>query len=888
MKNKLCLFLGMLLFCISSKFSSQTYQLTGNPINTTGWTIIPNATATGDFIKLTENLFNQTGGIKLNEPINLKFCEKWKVEFDFEIVGSNSFRGDGLSFWYLSNPPTSFVDGAGLGLPPNSNGLMVGFDIFNNMANQIPFSTTAMSKVHVLYGSNNQFTGNLDSDYNIEFNNTPGSTYHTPDLNSTIPFVGSGYRHVEVNGQIDPVNNANWIITIKIDNTTVVNQSFQPSGSAVGMTQGYFGFSGATGGATAEHSIKNVKVYVDKIPTLKNIASTALCIDPITGNANVDLTSFNSQFVNNPNNYTFTYFIQGSNTPITNPTSFQLSTDTTVSVIISDPASSLCDNGDPKIYLTITPGIPPVITSSSPTICFGGSVILTSNQSTGNLWSTGETTQSITITTPGTYTLTNSNGACVSNPASIIITEEADPNVQITGNLTLCQTTSTLLTASANGAGNTFVWSNGVTTPNNTVTSPGIYTVTVTTASGCQYQKSVTVTAEPLITINIAPPLPITCTNPQVTLDATNSVYQSGATFLWTSASGGNIVSGANTLTPLVNAGGVYTLTITNPGLLTCAKQSSVAVAENLNPPVISLSSSALTICEGDSVILTASGGVTYNWTGLSGTGNTQTVTPTSTTAYMVTGMGTNGCVSTPATITINVVPKIISPLHNIEICQGDSAILDAGSGSNYTYMWNTGTNTQTINVTLPGTYTVTINNGGCSGTFTAIVSYILAPEILDVIYKDNSLTINAKNHGTTSLEYSVDGGVTWQASNVFYNISKNTQYSIYVRNKGLSCYSTIDYYTFFMTNIITPNDDGTNDIIDFTAISKYKNFSGSIFDRYGAAVFKATPQSPTWNGKYLGRPLPTATYWYNLSWEDNVNKKTIHTSGWILLKNRN
>ncbi|RNA63614.1 hypothetical protein D1631_17695 [Chryseobacterium nematophagum] len=887
MKNKLCLFLGMLLFCISSKFSSQTYQLTGNPINTTGWTIIPNATASGDFIKLTANLFNQTGGIKLNEPINLKFCEKWKVEFDFKIDGSNSFRGDGLSFWYLSNPPTSFVDGAGLGLPPNSHGLMVGFDIFNNMANQIPFSTTAMSKVHVLYGSNNQFTGNLDSDYNIEFNNTPGSTYHTPDLNSTIPFVGSGYRHVEVNGQIDPVNNANWIITIKIDNTTVVNQSFQPSGSAVGMTQGYFGFSGATGGATAEHSIKNVKVYVDKIPTLQNIASTALCIDPITGNANVDLTSFNSQFVNNPNNYNFSYFIQGSNTPITNPTSFQLSTDTTVSVIVSDPSSSLCDNGDPKIYLTITPGSPPVITSSSPTICFGGSVILTSNQSTGNLWSTGETTQSITITTPGTYTLINSNGACVSNPASIIITEEADPNVQITGNLTLCQATSTLLTASANGVGNTFVWSNGVTTPNNTVTSPGIYTVTVTTPSGCQYQKSVTVTAEPLITINIAPPLPITCTNPQMTLDATNSVYQSGATFLWTSAPGGNIVSGANTLTPLVNAGGVYTLTITNPGLLTCAKQNSVVVAENLNPPVISLSSSALTICEGDSVILTASGGVTYNWTGLSGTGNTQTVTPTSTTTYMVTGMGTNGCISTPASITINVVPKIISPLHNIEICQGDSAVLDAGSGANYTYMWNTGANTQTINVNLPGTYTVTINNGGCSNTFTAIVSYILAPEILDVVYKDNSLTINAKNYGTTSLEYSIDGGVTWQASNIFYNISKNTQYSIYVRNKGLSCYSTIDYYTFFMTNIITPNDDGINDIIDFTAISRYKNFSGSIFDRYGAAVFKATPQSPTWNGKYLGRPLPTATYWYHLSWEDSVNKKSIHTSGWILLKNR-
>lgn len=140
--------------------------------------------------------------------------------------------GGWFCFWYLANPPVSYPQGGGLGIPGNASGLMVAFDIFNNS------SEGQMSKVHVLYGTNNLPAGNN----NIEYNNTPNSTYHTPDLISTIPFVGSTYKHVEVNGEIDPNNTANWIIIIKIDNTTVVNQSFAPSGGAATMTQGYFDF----------------------------------------------------------------------------------------------------------------------------------------------------------------------------------------------------------------------------------------------------------------------------------------------------------------------------------------------------------------------------------------------------------------------------------------------------------------------------------------------------------------------------------------------------------------------------------------------------------------------------------------------------------------------
>lgn len=334
--------LGIMIF---SLLSAQTYQLTGNPINTTGWTIVPSAAATGDFITLTPDQNDKSGAIKLNDPINLKFCDKWRIEFDFKIDGSNTGTGlngvaDGLAFWYLANPPITSQPGSGMGIPQNATGLMVGFDLFNNT------SSNQMNKVHVAYG----VVANTTDTNNIEFFNTAGSSYHSADLTSTMPFVSANYRHVEVTGQVNPAAPASWIITIKIDGTTIVSQSFAPAGAAAAMTTGYFGFSASTGGAKARHAIKNVKIYVDKVPTLTNsVTPSKFCVNPITGLATANLTSYNSTFVTNPSNYTFTYVV--GSTVISNPTNYTFATNTSVKVIIKDNAGILCDNQDGVINL---------------------------------------------------------------------------------------------------------------------------------------------------------------------------------------------------------------------------------------------------------------------------------------------------------------------------------------------------------------------------------------------------------------------------------------------------------------------------------------------------------------------------------------------------------
>ncbi|MCC2589767.1 choice-of-anchor L domain-containing protein [Chryseobacterium sp. MFBS3-17] len=539
-----------------------------------------------------------------------------------------------------------------------------------------------------------------------------------------------------------------------------------------------------------------------------------------------------------------------------------------------------------ELQLTVTVIPDPVITQSAPAICGTTPVTLTSNYATGNVWSTGATTQSITVSTPGTYSLTVSNGACVSQAVSVNVVQNADPNVTITGNLSICQGANTTLTANVTGSGYTFLWSNGSTAQSTAVNAAGTYTVTVTTPAGCQFTASATVTVDAPITINIAQPAQITCTNTTVTLNASGSVFQAGATIQWTASAGGNIVNGANTLTPVVNEGGNYTLTITNNFGNNCSQQQTVTVVENNLPPNITLTAPKITICEGETITLTAAGAQTYTWDTLPGSGNTQVVSPVATTTYTVTGVGANGCQGNTATITITVVPAIVSTLADVQFCEGLDNVMDAGSGPNYTYVWNTGETTQTITVNTPGTYSVTINNGVCSQVFTANASYTEVPLVTDVLYENNTLTITVQNPGT-NLEYSIDGGVTWQSSNIFANILRNTTYFISVREKGETCYNTVEYLTFFIGNAITPNGDGINDHVDFTGVSKYKNFSATIHDRYGKEVFRATPSKTVWSGNYTSFQVSSATYWYQVTWTDPISNQPVIRKGWILVKNR-
>lgn len=433
----------------------------------------------------------------------------------------------------------------------------------------------------------------------------------------------------------------------------------------------------------------------------------------------------------------------------------------------------------------------------------------------------------------------------------------------------------------------------GATSITYTATSPGVYTVKVTVPGGaCPGEAKVTIIGGTSpVTQNATLKLCTTPSNFTFNLDSAKPLISTttGAVFKFYLAQADAIAGNTSNITSTTafngNDGQIIYVNVSNGAF--CSKVATLTLRKEATPIAV-LAASKLKICAGESVTLTASGGATYQWDGFTGTGAVRTVSPTQNTTYTVYAIGTQGCKSLlPATVVVEVVPAITSNLKGGFICLGDRITLDAGAGPNYTYQWNNGETAQTVAAATPGTYSVTISNGVCSKVFTTQVILAIIPEIINVDYSESgTMVITASNPSNGQLEYSIDNGVTWQSSNVFTNVPKNIIVPIRVRVKNTSCVGFIEYFTFIMKNVITPNGDNVNDMIDFRGISDLKDFQAVISDRYGKAVFKAEKIRPFWDGYFQGKKLPTSSYWYQVTFEDPASKKLTVKTGWILLKN--
>ncbi|MCY0977561.1 choice-of-anchor L domain-containing protein [Chryseobacterium wangxinyae] len=433
----------------------------------------------------------------------------------------------------------------------------------------------------------------------------------------------------------------------------------------------------------------------------------------------------------------------------------------------------------------------------------------------------------------------------------------------------------------------------GATNISYTATSPGVYSVKVTIPGGnCPGEAKVTIVGGTTPTAQNAT-LKL-CTTPSTLNFDLNLAKPSisttpGAIFRFyvnqadAIAQNGSFIAAPESFNG--NDGQVLHVVVSNGAF--CSKLVTLTLNKEATP-IAALAATKLKICSGESVTLTASGGVTYQWNNFTGTGAVRTVSPTQNTTYTVYAIGAQGCKSLqPATVIVEVVPAITSNLSGGFICLGDRITLDAGTGPNYTYQWNNGETSQTVAAELPGLYSVTISNGVCSKVYSTQVILAIIPQIIKVDYDENgTLVVTASNPSNGQLEYSNDNGVTWQSSNVFTNVANNTLVPIRVKVKNTSCVGFLEYFTFIMKNVITPNGDNVNDMIDFRGISDLKDFQAVISDRYGKAVFKAEKTRPFWDGFFQGKKLPTSSYWYQVTFEDPATKKLTVKTGWILLKN--
>ena len=157
------------------------------------------------------------------------------------------------------------------------------------------------------------------------------------------------------------------------------------------------------------------------------------------------------------------------------------------------------------VTVNAKPAAPTISASGSTTFCTGGSVTLTSTAGSSYLWSTGATTQSIAVTTSGTYTVqvTNASGCLSLASAGTTVTvnpKPATPTISASGSTTFCEGDNITLTSTA---GSSYLWSTGATTQSIVVTTSGNYTVQVASAFGCQSLASAAtiVTVKPVLNL---------------------------------------------------------------------------------------------------------------------------------------------------------------------------------------------------------------------------------------------------------------------------------------------------------------------------------------------------------------------------------------------------
>ncbi len=116
----------------------------------------------------------------------------------------------------------------------------------------------------------------------------------------------------------------------------------------------------------------------------------------------------------------------------------------------------------------------------------------------------------------------------------------------------------------------------------------------------------------------------------------------------------------------------------------------------------------------------TTADGLTYNWSNGSKSSSASFSSPGSYWVDLVIPSDFGPCDSLRKVVNITEHPAPNVYLGQDKyMCQGQVFPLDAGAGAGYTYLWQPNSEvTQTINVTLPGLYSVTVtNNFGCQAT---------------------------------------------------------------------------------------------------------------------------------------------------------------------------
>lgn len=230
-----------------------------------------------------------------------------------------------------------------------------------------------------------------------------------------------------------------------------------------------------------------------------------------------------------------------------------------------------------------------------------------------------------------------------------------------------------------------------------------------------------------------------------------------------------------------------------------------------------------------------------------------------------------------PVPLVVNTFDPPNFENESVFLCKNSDVTLTVDSGFS-SYSWNTapGNTTNSLTVTAPGDYAVTVTNAnGCkkTKTFKVILSEpatLTGATVKDFSGNDNSVLLEYT--GVGDYEFSLDG-VTFQDDPLFTRVAAGTYNAVARDKNGCGLSSNITIYVLDYPRFFTPNGDGYNDLWFINDIEHLPNFKIYVFDRYGKLLKEMNQNSIGWNGIFNGQQLPSDDYWFTLTF---VNGKSV------------
>jgi len=570
----------------------------------------------------------------------------------------------------------------------------------------------------------------------------------------------------------------------------------------------------------------------------------------------------------------------------------------TYSVVITD--ANGCTSA--QVYSITEPDSISLSSSATSTLCFGSANGTASVSASGGtspftyIWSNSASIAIISSLTAGIYTVTVTD---INGCSSTIFETVTSPD-QLTASLTSTPATcngSTDGTALLNVAGGTspytYLWSNGATTLSLNGVTGGTYSVTVTDANNCIASTSVSIQQPAAIIVNVSGVSTI-CIGQSTLISASAQGGNGGFQYLWNNG----VTGSSQSVNPVATIS--YTVTVTDS--LGC-QASGVPVMVTVNPPLALTITPADTICEGESVNISAiatggdGGPYSYSWSGSSVVGSQINAAPVTTTNYIVTvtdGCGTPDAIAN-VIILVNELPEVNFIPIPAEGCAPLEVYFDNNTITSTTgafYQWYFGDNSNSTDFspihwyTEPGNYTVILkvtSAEGCISELTiqdAVKVYPVPDAAISATPMVTSILnpeVNFSDYGNGSSWWNWDFGdnsmfVNEANTQHYYNEPGIYNVVLYVTN-DFGCRDTAytqiiieGASTVYIPNAFTPNGDGINDIFNVAGIG-LNGMGMSIFNRWGNKVFASGNLNTGWDGYdlYTGAKCPIGVYLYTV-----------------------